>query len=652
MNQILKYYLFCFALLTFSSCSKEEIVNVLQTQYEPTVKEIDTASEDFTVVLQARALQSKERGEWSILKGVQENDYVYFGNENNPITAFKGLPGEEYTLQWERWDVNGKSSVVEFKVNIPKISIEILDKTKSEFQTIRTLVVDSKFKGKWSFDKPYAHLDTRYHDGLAEPVEYKPELELHGYANTSYTATYTYTYAGKAYQFQKLIQTGDYTEDEALYEIRMPRSSGSIVTNRDGNILELNLQSSIYGHFFNNMKQFPALQALKHLRKLNLAGSSAENIPEVLGAHYHQLEDLNMDGMGTNLVFPDNFGNLTKLKKLIARPLNGSIRNREIILPASFGKLESLESFIITNEGYLNFNGTMGELKNLQYLEAYVKEIPGDIGKLKKLQYAYLHSRSTTINQQLTECDGLKYLALRFDESPNGRINLPARLGDLKSLETFDISTNMLYQLPATVSDLASLKTLSIAGANLLSVPDDFGKLKSLEVLALHGTFSTLPNSFGQLHNLKSFVMTSRVEHLPESFCNLSSLNFFNAEYTTLRKLPENFGQLKNLEDLNLSHTKIQSLPKSFGELDALSRLNLTYSALNTFPKEIIPLKSVTRIVLSGTQTGDIPDDVSKMKSGIEFQMQLVPNLTVDHMIHIASLTQGILFYTSVGFFS
>lgn len=637
--------------LTLNSCKKVEEQPTLQTEYAPAVKEIDKGSENFTVTMQARALQPKEKGEWTVVKGVVQEDYVYFENKNNPITTFKGLPGEEYTLQWECQHESKKSSTVQIKITIPKVHIEILDQTSEPFGTIRILTVDPRYKGRWSFDKPYGYLDTPNWGGLAEPVENKPSIELHGYANTLYTATYTYTYAGKSYQFRKQIQTGDYTEGEALSELRMDRSQRQVVSNRAGNILELNLLSSGYGYMFNEIDRYPSLRALKHLRKLNLSASSAVNIPEVIGDNYLELEELIMDGMGSNLEFPENFGNLSKLKTLIARPLNGSVRNREIIIPASFAKLKSLEYFTMINEGYLNFNGTLGQLTNLQHLEAYVKEIPQDIGDLKKLQHAYLHSRATTVAGRLAECTALKFLALRFDESPGGRINLPARFGDLRNLETFDIRTNMLYQLPPTFPELSTLQTLHIDGANLQSVPDDFGKLRSLQALMLHGSFTSLPTSFGRLANLKSLVMTSKVEQLPESFCELSSLTYFNAEYTTLKKLPENFGRLKNLQDLNLSHTAIQTLPKSFGDLDALERLNFTYAALTTFPKEIIPLKSITRVVLSGTRSGDIPDEISRMKPDIEFQLQLVPNLTVEHMMHIASICKGIRFYTSVGYF-
>jgi Leucine-rich repeat (LRR) protein len=652
---MLKYYSFLFLLAILfglNSCSKQEVVRVLQDKYEPGVKEPEFKGEDFIVDLNARALQAGEHGEWKILDGVVMDNYVSIEDKANPFTKFKGMPGEEYTLEWTRWTKDGNARSVQTKVKIPALAIEIIENTSSKFETIRSLSVNPKYKGTWSFDGAYAQLTSNYHDGYAEPTEKKPSVELHGYANTSYTAVYKYTYAGKVYQFQKVIKTGNYTEDEGLYELQLSRGNKRVIEDNFGNIIELNLQASGIAWIFEKPNTYPALQAFKKLRKLFLGGSSLKEIPSIFGDYYLDLEELNMDRMGDSSVFPENFGNLTKLKVLFFMPMNMASGNSEVLLPKSFANLKALESFTVKYAGNVNFNGTLGKLSSLKMLNTSILSLTEDIGDLKELEHVELFCKESTFPQRFSECRSLTFVRISFDESAYGNLVLSSKIGDLKKLETLELTTNKMRVLPDSFSELTALKNLSITALSLQSIPENFGNLSNLETLTIYGNFTKIPNSFGNLKKLSVLFLSGKAETLPESFGDLSSLSYFNAETSSFKALPVNMGKLKKLKEINLRSAKIESLPASFGELDALEVLNLSGTQLKTFPKSIIPLKNIRNINLNSTSVGDIPDDISKMKTGVVFNLYQIPNLTLDHLKYILTISKGKVYATEFGYFS
>lgn len=639
-------------LFCLGSCSKEEFVNVLQDKYDPVVKEPEFTGEDFIVNLNARSLQTGEKGEWKILAGTVVESFVYFEDKTNPFTRFKGLPGEGYTLEWKRWDVDGNAGAVQVKVKIPELMIEIADSTPAEFETIRLLAVNPRYRGVWSIEGAYGFLNSRYHDGLAEPPEKKPSIELHAYANTSYTAIYKYTYAGKVYEFRKVIKTGNYTEDEGLYELQLSRGDSRITEDKTGRIIELNLQASGIAWIFSEAETYPALKAFTKLRKLIFGGSSLHSIAPIFGDHYLDLEELDLGGLNGAAVFPENFGKLTKLKTLFLSPRFSVDPNAELVLPKSFANLKALESFTTTGVGSLDFNGTLGSLTNLKTLKTPVTYLPEDIGNLKELEHLDVFSKNTTFPKRFSECKSLTFARLYFTDYYNTELILSPRIGDLKKLEYLDITSKNLRRLPDTFSELSALKILKIAATNLQSIPENFGNLSSLEDLNIYGMFTRIPNSFGRLSKLSVLFLGGRAATLPESFGDLSSLTYFNAESSKLKALPGSIGKLKKLKELSLALSEIDVLPASFSELDALEKLNLSQTKLKTFPRVIIPLKSINQVLLSGTNTGDIPDDFSNMKAGVMFYFYQVPNLTYDHFMHILNISRGKIFYTNFGYYS
>ncbi|SDF77777.1 Leucine-rich repeat (LRR) protein [Pedobacter terrae] len=642
---------FVIFLVILQSCSKEEQVMVLQDKYVPEVRPSEVALEDFSVSLNARVLQSGERGEWKVISGLVVANFVVIEQKNSPFSKFKGIPGEQYVLEWKHWAKDGTESVLQTKVKIPEPAIEIKDETSSKFQTIRTLSVNPKYRGTWSFEGSYGYLISRSFDGLAEPANKKPSIEIHAFANTHYTATYTYIYAGKTFKYQTGFKTGNYTQDEGLFELQLSRGDGRVIEDNQGNVLELYLQASGIAWIFEQPNVYPALTSFTKLRKLTLGGSSLAEIPKIFGEYYRDLEDLSMDGMGQSTVFPENFGNLAKLKTLIFSPRNTASPYNEIILPKSFANLKALETFSVLHAGYVNFNGTLGSLSSLKTLKTIINALTEDIGELKALQHVELVCRSSAFPQRLAECTALTFLRLNFDDSASGDVVLASRIGNLKKLETFEITSNKLRSLPDSFAGLTVLKTLSINGTGLQSLPENFGNLPNLERLTLHGSFTKLPNSFGNLSKLNNLMLGGKAESLPESFGNLLQLSYFNAQSSSLKTLPNSIGNLKNLKEIDLSYSKLETLPETFAELDGLKTLNLAVTQLKTFPKAIIPLTAITEINLNSTNVGLIPDDIVHMKFGVILRLSGIPNLTLDHLKYVISIAKGKIFYTSFGYF-
>jgi len=627
----------------FVACSKKEYQDVLKTVYEPKAEPTELYDE-FTVQLKGSALQKGETGTWSITKGTVVEDYVKIDDPNNPNSFFRGVPGEEYILTWTVKG-SGNSNTATVDVKIPELHIDIKENTPSSFKTILHFAVDPKYKGKWSFDKAYGHLHSTYHDGWARPVEENPTIELHGYSNTSYQVTYTMTYAGKNYQFTKKVQTGEYQEDEALNELQMGRG-GRVVEDKDGHIIEINMQASGIAHRFNEPDFFPALKAFKYLRKLILGGSSLKDVPTIFGDHYLALEELSLDRVGYYLTIPDNFGNLTKLKSFHLTPMRTPDLGYTVVLPTTFGNLKSLENLIMRYVGDVDFNGTLGKLANLKHLDCFVTQLPSDFGNLTKLVSTEVLAQQAYIPSSLSQCRNLRFARFSFVYPGSSPVTLPSDIDNLTKLDTLEIyGESRLQQLPQSFGNLKSLKQLWIQGESLQSIPDNIGNLSNLRFWLVGGNFKTLPASIGNLKKLEDLWLSPSVEKLPDEFGGLSSLSYLNMENSRLTTLPETFGKLKSLKEINARASSITDFPSSFGQLDGLLKLDFNYSKLKKFPVEICALKAVNNVILNGTNLGRLPDEIYTMRSGVIFTLYQCLNMDYDQLKEITAKRDGLVFY-------
>ncbi|XP_050144898.1 disease resistance protein RUN1-like isoform X7 [Malus sylvestris] len=109
----------------------------------------------------------------------------------------------------------------------------------------------------------------------------------------------------------------------------------------------------------------------------------------------------------------------------------------------------------------------------------------------------------------------LKFLDLRGTAIKN----LPASIGNLKSLEKLDLSGTAIKCLPASIGNLKSLEKLDLSGTAIKCLPESIGNLKSLEKLDLSGTvIKCLPASIKEASRLISLQLTNcrSLESLPE----------------------------------------------------------------------------------------------------------------------------------------
>lgn len=628
------------------SCKKTEYEDILKKDYNTSVHAPEIVS-DFTIQLQARALQPNESGTWKIISGEVMEEYVYFEDITNPFSKFVGIPGESYRLEWTVKGGGGSNNSTTIDVKIPTLSLEIVETTPSHFQTIRHFQVDPKYRGKWSFDKPYGYIWSRYHDGVSEPDENKPSIQLHGFSHTTYIATYTVKYAGKDFVFTKQVTTGEYQEDEALEELQTRRGNSRVVEDNQGRVVELNLQASGTAWILEHENQFPSIRALKHLRKLILGGSSVGQIPKVLGDHYHNLEYLDMDHNGEFLVMPDNIGNLKNLKTLIISPAR-VLENYTFKLPSSFAKLESLENCSIRYVGMVDFNGTLGGLKNLKHLSSMVTDIPDNIGNLKNLEFLELIVKKSYIPETLSACSNINFLRLIFQDQDIRRIDLPSKIGNLKKLNHFEITTNHLYNLPESIGGLPSLNFLTISSGTLQSIPASFGNLSQLESLTLGGAYTALPEEISNLKKLRFLSVSPSLTKLPESIGGLSALEYIDLSSSAITILPASFGNLKNLKDVRATFSKLNTLPVSFANLDKLEKIDFGYTQFTTFPEPLIGLKSINRIILNGTKFKRIPSSIYGMREGVLMDLYL-SSIDIDHLREVVKRKIGITFQTDVG---
>jgi len=128
-----------------------------------------------------------------------------------------------------------------------------------------------------------------------------------------------------------------------------------------------------------------------------------------------------------------------------------------------------------------------------------------------------------------------------------GLTNLPAEIGDLKSLQNLGLRYNKLTSLPSEIGTLTLLNTIGINHeTDLKTLPPEIGKLTSLRILA---------TQYGNLSKL------------PDEVCNLKSLEYLELIYNKLTGLPQDIGNLTALKNVFLDFNNLKSLPQSITNL-------------------------------------------------------------------------------------
>ena len=360
-----------------------------------------------------------------------------------------------------------------------------------------------------------------------------------------------------------------------------------------GHVIELDLSCSwLSGTIHSNSTLF----RFPHLQRLNLAFNNFSGSSVSAGfGRFFSLTHLNLSYSGflglispeishlSNLVSLDlfeNYGaefaphgfdslvqNLTKLQKL--HLLGISISS---VFPNSLLNRSSLISLD------LSWCGLHGRF-------------PDNDIHLPKLELLYLYGNSNLNGNfpRFSENNSLIDLDL---SSTNLSGELPASLGNLKSLQTLDLSgCQFSGSIPSSISNLKSLQVLYLTDCQFLgSIPASLENLTQITSLSLNDNHFSgkIPNVFDNLRNLISLY--------------LSGNNFSG-------QIPPSIGNLTNLYELDFSDNQLEgAIPSSVYGFSSLSSVRLQYNLFNgTIPSWLYTLPSLLVLDLSHNKfTGHI----------------------------------------------
>jgi len=212
---------------------------------------------------------------------------------------------------------------------------------------------------------------------------------------------------------------------------------------------------------------------------------------------------------------------------------------------------------------------------------------------------------------------------------------IPAALGDLRTLQVLDLSSNALNgPIPAELGDLSSLNTLrldenGLSGvipaelgglvelANLLldenefrgQIPAQLGNLGRLRFLGLSENALTggIPEEFGNLKRLRYLLLSRNglTGHIPSSLGSLAQLRHVAIEDNALTGgIPDEFGDLASLRYLLLSGNDLSGpVPSSLGRLRDLRHLSIENNDFEgTLPIELANLASLEYFPVNGNE--------------------------------------------------
>ncbi len=652
MNKIRPYILYSIILgliLTMNSCTKEvfELATdqkILEnnpvpgdsTGYFPEIGN----NNEYYVELNGKPLQIGDKAEWKVKSGRAHSEYVRFGNKNNPITKFYGIPGEKYVLEWV---VNRKDKELkeEVTVQIKEPPFVIENFTPSTFKTKIHLRVYQHLQGKWTFNKGIAYINPLEHSGGSQELDGRTSVEIQGFENTEYHIKWTYTLFDKEFELDTVIKTGQYTQEEALADLGFSPHSRYVTWNNKGEVVEINMHSNGRAFVFDEWKRYPTLVALKHLQKLNVSSSSLNGLPEIFTQHYLELEELNMGSTGYKVIIPESIKNLKKLKKFRWSNLYGShVPLGQIYFPEEFGELESLEELHTRWEEGIVLPRSFSKLKNLKIFSGFYQSMPKEIGNLKKLTDLEATFRDGEIAPSISQATSLKRIMLHIGSGSTK--SLPQDFGNLKNLSYLGLlGSGNINNLPDSFSELEKLDSIWSFGPSVGYLGNNFGNLKKISFILIHTSADKLPESFGNLSNLKFLSITGKnLKSVPESFGKLQSLTYLSLN-SGLYSLPKSFSSMVNLKEINLEQNNLSSLPESFSELKA-HQINLSKNKFTEFPLALTKLKETVVLILDDNNIKMLPDEVIRLK-GLVSKIDLHQNfqIPIENLKSIAKQMPG-----------
>lgn len=559
---------------------------------------------DFMIQLDADFLKNGESGVWRILSG-EVDDKVYLENKNDPKTIFHGLPGEDYQLIWEVLRT-GKSFTDTIIVSFSPLTTEIVIGLEDFYQTRMELMAKSYDRGEWTIEGDYHHIWRNVHGGTYIPDEKSPNIMFYGLENTYNKLTWTTWYGSKSASATVEFNGGTYQQGEALQDLQILYEPHTYKKNANGDISEINMNGDPRAHMFADLDLYPALQALKHLKKLQLMGDGFHVFPEVITSDYLKLEYLDLSINFINSV-PDNFGNLVELDTLILS------HNGIESLPTSFGNLKEVKYLDLFGLKLTSLPESFGNLSKLNYLilgHNYLTNLPESFGNLKNLERLDGPILSQSVPNSFSNLSNLKICDLWVE---HGTAVLPEDFGRLTSLVSLTLRGDY-KRLPDSFTNLANLEILQIAGGTGISeIPAQIGDLLNLKHLKLDVKTDKLPESITKLSNLVQLSLYGQLNYLPSDIDKLSNLKGITAGYLGLKEIPESIGNLKKLTSFSVAANDISSIPESIGGLSSIQSLYLGRNQITYFPASMANLSGTLReLFVNGNKYSD--DELLKLK--------------------------------------
>lgn len=240
-----------------------------------------------------------------------------------------------------------------------------------------------------------------------------------------------------------------------------------------------------------NTRRALIIPVLKHVKKLTLA-------------------------LGEGNLLPEEISGLPKIELLHVTA------NKRVIIPRSFGNLESLHKIFIHIEhgcgGSVLFPDSIGGFTNLKAIEMLnVGELPEDYDCFASLESFHARGSFRTIPSSIGSLKKLKKLSLwRFYDRirmTEGEpvITVPNEIGDMASLEEICLEMNV-KTLPSSIGKLKSLKRLDVDGTAINSLPDEIGDAINLEKLDVGNTsMSTHPSTLTNLKKLRRLHLSHEI---------------------------------------------------------------------------------------------------------------------------------------------
>lgn len=584
MKKFLCYFLIS-VLFYLVACKKDEAdINPIVRDAGADVVNVDK----FWVNLNADSLNVGESGEWSVKKGLVD-EKVYFENTKSPKTIFYGLPGQKYLLEW-KVKINGKYYQDTVHINFNPINVKIRKQGLDAYSTRIRLIIDEPYPGKWSISGNLQRFDP---DQLTQH-----NILVKGTENGTIYAKWTVTYGSVSFSDTIIFKTRNYNEYEALEDL----NKQNCYTMENGHVVEINLGSDGNAHKFGRFDEYPALSALKYLRKLNLCGGGVGSFSSSIPLYYKDLIFLDLSCNYINQI-PANIGELRKLETL---KLNNQDNYNQITqIPESFCNLVNLKYLDLSSNDVSELPSAFGNLNKLEKLLLWgniIRELPSSFGNLNSLKYLGITGVRNNLPESFGQLTNLEELLIGGTSAVT---KLPDNIGNLKKLKFFSYQgdTNIEY-LPNSFCELDSMKEFYFR-SNLKELPLNFGNLKSLETLNLYANLKELPGSFVNLKTLKYLRIASSKSNntvfiLPQNIEQLSNLEGIAIEHTNFHTVPNSIGRLTKLRELSFWNCSLDSIPPSIGDLKNLRSLNLVENNLSIIPENLKNLKGLYVVNLAG----------------------------------------------------